>query len=46
MRLRLRYIARWLAWQLSELDHELEHPPARITVFSGARPTAGEQGAA
>jgi hypothetical protein len=30
-------IARWLAWQLGELERPAECPPARITVISGSR---------
>jgi hypothetical protein len=30
-------IARWLAWQLRELDRPADCPPARITVISGSR---------
>ena len=33
----LFYLARWLAWQLSEVDAPTEERPARITVISGAR---------
>jgi hypothetical protein len=30
-------IARWLLWQLGEMERPAECPPARITVISGAR---------
>lgn len=30
-------IARWLAWQLGEMEQPPECPPARITVISGTR---------
>jgi hypothetical protein len=29
--------ARWLAWQLGELEHPVECAPARITVISGSQ---------
>jgi len=32
----LFHLARWLAWQLGELDRAPVCPPARITVFSSA----------
>jgi hypothetical protein len=31
------HLARWLAWQLGELDRPADCPPARITVISGSR---------
>jgi hypothetical protein len=30
-------IARWLAWQLGEIERPADCPPARITVISGRR---------
>jgi hypothetical protein len=38
--LAILHLARWLAWQLGELDRPPEAPPARITVISGARRAA------
>jgi hypothetical protein len=35
------HLARWLAWQLGELDHATEQRPARITVFSGGTARRG-----
>jgi hypothetical protein len=38
----IRHLARWLAWQLGELERPLEHPPARITLFSSEDPPLPE----
>jgi hypothetical protein len=35
MALVIRHLARWLAFQLGEIDRPVDCPPARITVFSG-----------
>jgi hypothetical protein len=36
MALAIFRFARWLAWQLGELERAPDCPPARITVFSSA----------
>jgi len=30
----IRHLARWLAWQIGELERSADRPPARITVLS------------
>ena len=30
-------LARWLIWQLGEIERPADCPPARITVISGSR---------
>jgi hypothetical protein len=30
----LLHLARWIAWQIGDHEGPVEHPPARITVFS------------
>jgi hypothetical protein len=32
----IRHLAKWLAWQIGELDRPAQRPAARITVFSSA----------
>jgi hypothetical protein len=41
----LRHLARWLAWQIGELEVPVYQPPARITVFSTGDNAPGEIGA-
>ena len=37
----LKHLARWLAWQLRDIDVPASQLPARITIFSTADPERG-----